>query len=184
MTDTGTSVAFHDHGSQYISHDVPGYLYLYPVWAPIICIFHTFSCLCKLKFYRNPFAWVLQCERIGGWTLPYFGLPVWVEFHRPCKQTHVRNLPEFFSPSSYEVGPRNSKVGIRFPTGPYVKAIGWWPYWPSRMEASYCTFEFVRIIWHNMSTLSFCIIYCAITIMCVWFKSTWERQVTLVEGLR
>ena len=44
---------------------------------------------------------------------------------------------------------RNSKRG-HFLT--HVNAMEWRPYWPSHMEASYCTFGFGAIIGHDLRT--------------------------------
>ena len=58
---------------------------------------------------------------------------------------------------------------------PCVNAMRRWPYWPSRTEVSYWTFRFCGICSHYR----YRVIHRAITYMCAWFKSTWERQLTL-----
>ena len=57
----------------------------------------------------------------------------------------------------------------------YVNAMGRWPYWPSRMEVSYCTFGFGAICAHYR----YHVIHRGITYMRAWFKSTRERHLTL-----
>ena len=57
---------------------------------------------------------------------------------------------QFFS----QLNPRNFKGGIGSLFDPCVNAMGQWPYWPSRMEVSYCTFGFNSIIQGNLRTLS------------------------------
>ena len=49
---------------------------------------------------------------------------------------------------------RNLKGGIGSLFDPCINAMGRWPYCPSRMEVSYCTFRFGTIIWRDMRTLS------------------------------
>ena len=49
--------------------------------------------------------------------------------------------------------PMELKVGIGSHFDPCVNAMGQQPYWPSRKEASYCTFEFGAIIRRDLRTL-------------------------------
>ena len=49
---------------------------------------------------------------------------------------------------------RNLKGGILSLFDPCVNAMGQRPYWPSRMEVSYCTFRFGANILRNLRTLS------------------------------
>ena len=48
---------------------------------------------------------------------------------------------------------RNFKGGIRSLLEPCANVMGRRPYWPLRMEASYSTFRFGTIIWHDLTTL-------------------------------
>ena len=49
---------------------------------------------------------------------------------------------------------KEPKRGIGSLFDPCVNAMGWWPYWQSRMEVSYCTFGFGMIIQRDWRTLS------------------------------
>ena len=50
--------------------------------------------------------------------------------------------------------PRNLKGEILSLFDPCINALGQWPYCPSRMEVSYCTFGFGAIIRRDLRTLS------------------------------
>ena len=54
---------------------------------------------------------------------------------------------------AFDLEPRNLKGGIGSLLTPVLTAMGWRPYWPSRMEVSYCTFGFGAIIWRDLRTL-------------------------------
>ena len=53
-----------------------------------------------------------------------------------------------------ELNPKNFKEGIGSFFDHRVNALGRWPYWPSRMEVSYCTFELGAFIRRNLRILS------------------------------
>ena len=54
----------------------------------------------------------------------------------------------------FDIKARNLKGGIGSRFDPRVNALGQRPYWPSRMEVSYCTFGFGAIIRCDLHTLS------------------------------
>ena len=76
--------------------------------------------------------------------------------------------------NTIRIKPRNLKGGIGPLFDPCVNAMGRRPFWPSRMEVSYCTF--------GLKQLFGSVVHRATTCMHAWFKlDTRDRQLMLNE---